>query len=876
MINKTNLTLGSLFSGSGGFELAGILAGIRPKWNCDVEPFPIRVTTKRFPDVKHYGDISTLNGAELEPVDIITGGFPCQSVSIAGKREGIRHVDHAGDETTRRGLCYEATRIIKEMREATNGQYPKYAVAENVPGLFSSNGGEDFRCVLEEICKIKMPSAHVPAVKKWSDAGLILGGDFSIAWRVLDAQYHFVPQRRRRVFIVTDFRGEGAGKILFEQESLRRDFKESFRAWKRITGSIEEGSGEAGIGLDRYNGVLTWDVAQSLTASAGSSGDNTPMVFHRQTILNDQGGDRINVSEDVTGTLRAETHGHPPVVMDDELKAAGFCTEHSAKSRSIGYEEEVSPTLRAGIVPAAMALQHNPTDSRIKIEEDGNVQTLCSRMGTGGNNVPLLMEEEPVPITMKVRCGCEGGGKGILTQANKSATLATNNDQTLFVPFVKGTRPHSAQEAPDWKEGDVANTLNTFDIGETRCNELAVEKKPQACSWDGGQVSPTLTRDNADGTQHMPDKDNFNCVLEPTEPEQTAYGISSYKSHAMLSDNPHAGIYEAKTSRTLDVGGGDPGCHQGGICVVEREGAIPFTQNQRDEVRDLGDKAGALAANPGMKQQTYVAEQEPTAFHVNTRRELVDLHGKSGALMASQSDQMQTFVIQGSMIGRDDKNGPQGDGINEDVSFTLNTVDRHAVAAPEASFDKKTGSGKDIFGTLTASMGKKQFLGNQEALSGDFHVLEDAEKNMGTYAMTTGSYMDVEKEKSPTLMARDYKDPTTVAPVPKAEEPVYTVRRLTPTECAALQGMPRWWCDNLGEENPSDEEVAFWTDVFETHRKAITHASKPKTEKQIRKWLADPYSDGAAYRMYGNGLAVPCALYVLSGIVWADGLNEGN
>lgn len=745
-MDKNELTLGSLFSGSGGFELAGILAGIRPKWNCDVEPFPIRVTTKRFPDVKHYGDISTLNGAELEPVDIITGGFPCQSVSIAGKREGIRHVDHGGDETTRSGLFYEATRIIKEMREATNGQYPKYAVAENVPGLFSSNGGEDFRCVLEEICKIKMPGAHVPAVKKWSDAGLILGGDFSVAWRILDAQYHSVPQRRRRVFIVTDFRGEGAGKILFEQESLRGDFKESFRAWQRIAGSLKESTGEAGIGFGRYNGALTRDVAQSLTASVGGSGDNQPMIFRRQTILNDQGGGRINISEDVTGTLRAETHGHPPVVMDGELKAAGFCTEHSAKSRSIGYEEEVSPTLRAGIVPAAMALQHNPTDSTIKIEEDGNVQTLCSRMGTGGNNVPLLMEEEqePVPITMKVRCGCEGGGKGQICQVDKSATLGCNNDQTLFVP----------------------------------------------CSWDGGQVSPTLTRDNADGTQHMPDKDNFNCVLEPVEPEQTVFGISSYQSHAMLSDNPHSGIYEASTSRTLDCSGGSPVANQGGVCVVEKSKA--YTQNQRNEVRDLGDKSAALTSTPGSKHQTY--------------------------------------VLQGSMIGRDDKNGPQGDGINEDVSFTLNTVDHHAVAAPE----------DDV------------------------------------YAMTTGSFMRVEKEKSPTLMARDYKDPSTVAPVPKMEEPVYTVRRLTPTECAALQGMPRWWCDDLGTEDPTDEEIAFWKDVFETHRKTITHASKPKTEKQIRKWLKDPYSDGAAYRMYGNGLAVPCALYVLSGIVWADGLDEEN
>lgn len=778
-MNKNELTLGSLFSGSGGFELAGILAGVKPVFNCEVEPFPIRVTTKRFPDVKHYGDVSALNGCDLEPVDIITFGSPCQDMSIAGKRAGL--------DGSRSNLFYEAIRIVREMREKTNGEKPRYIIWENVPGAFSSNNGEDFRKVLEEIIRIKEPDAEVPAPGKdgWPYADTYLGDGWSVAYRTLDAQYFGVPQRRRRIYLVGDFAGGRAPEILFVSDGLSGYSPQSVHTWQRATGDFKESPGETGIGFDRYNGDLTGDVAQSLTASAGSSGDNTPMVFQRETVLDDQGGDRMNISEGVTGTLRAETHGHPPVVMDGEVKAAGFCTEHSAKSRSIGYEEEISPTLRAGIVPAALALQHNPSDSRIKIEEDGNVQTLCSRMGTGGNNVPLLMEDEVTPKTLKIRCGAPNGGKGPLIQDNLSATLATNNDQTLFVP----------------------------------------------CSWDGGQISPTLTKDNADGTQHMPDKDNFNCVLDPVEPEQTAFGISSYQSHVMLSDNPHAGIYEAKTSRTLDGRCNDPSCNQGGVCVVEKEKPVAFSENQRSEVRDLGEKSGCLSAEPGMKQQTFIAEpqeKEPTAFHVNTRRELVDLHGKSGALMASQSDQMQTFVIQGSMIGREDKNGPQGSGVNEDISFTLTEADRHAVAAPED----------------------------------------------GVYAMTTGSYMEVEKEKSPTLMARDYKDPNTVAPVPKAEEPTYTVRRLTPTECARLQGFPDWWTEDLGTENPTDEEIAFWTDVFETHRKVVTHASKSKTEKQIRKWLANPYSDNAAYRMWGNGICLNCALYVLSGIVWAEGKEE--
>ena len=447
----------------------------------------------------------------------------------------------------------------------------------------------------------------------------------------------------------------------------------------------------------------------------------------------------MDVSEDVVSTLRAEAH-HPPVVMDEgEPAAAGFCTEHSANARSIGYEEETSPTLRAGVVPAAIALDYHPADSRIGIGETDTIQTLTGRMGTGGNNVPLVMDgahQELPPQTLKIRSGCEGGGKEAQVQVEKSATLGCNNDQTVFVP----------------------------------------------------------------------------------------YGICSKASHAMLSENPHTGFYEADTARTLDQNGGRPDCSQGGIAVVA------FSQNQRDEVRDLKNVSGTLAAEPGTKQQTY--------------------------------------VLQGSMIGRADKNGPQGDGVNEDVSFTLDTSDRHAVA----------------------------------------------------YCMTTGEFTKMGTEQSPPIMARDYKDPHVVIKedngrdadqepagdrlaegrplcmatgqanaeigedlcptlscnheAPIITEPYYIVRRLTPTECARLQGFPDAWCADLGTAEPTDAEIAFWEDVFETHRKVATGAKKPKTEKQIRKWLADPYSDSAEYRLWGNGIALPCAYFVLSGIVWAAGLDE--
>lgn len=161
---ENKLTMGSLFSGSGGFELASILSGITPVWNSEIEPFPIRVTTKRLPNVKHYGDVSALDGAELEPVDIITFGSPCQDMSVAGKRAGL--------DGSRSGLFHQAIRIIREMREKTHGEKPRYIVWENVPGAFSSNKGEDFRAVLEAVCSVKDPAVSIPQPEgKWCKSG---------------------------------------------------------------------------------------------------------------------------------------------------------------------------------------------------------------------------------------------------------------------------------------------------------------------------------------------------------------------------------------------------------------------------------------------------------------------------------------------------------------------------------------------------------------------------------------------------------------------------------------------------------------------------------------------------------------------------------
>lgn len=613
----SKLTLGSLFDGSGGFPLGGLLCGIEPLWASEIEPFPLRVTTKRLPFMKHYGDVSCLDGSKIEPVDIITFGSPCQDMSVAGKRDGL-----AGERSS---LFYDAIRIVKEMRCATDGKYPRYIVWENVPGAFSSNKGEDFRCVLESICHIKDETLSVPKADKWRQAGNIVGDDYSIAWRVLDAQYWGVPQRRKRIFLVADFAGGSAGEILFKSEGLSGYSKESFRSWQGTAGCFENGIRETG------------------TSSV---------------ILNDQGGNRMDITEDVTCTLRAEAH-HPPCVMD-----AAVFDNHGRDTRFTG-PIDVAPTISA-------------------------------TYGTGGNNQPFVVGD--TPKTLKIRCGCEGGGKGALIQNNKSATLSCNNDQTLFVP--------------------------------------------------------------------------------------KAYGICSKDSNAMKSSNPNSGVYEADTSRTIDGNGGNPSCNQGGIAIVE------------------------------------------------------------------------SYALQGSMIGRKDKNGPQGDGVNENISFTLNTVDKHAVvfAIDRESFN----CGQNYARNLGIT---------EDGISSTLNAQGPSAVATPTYSSSKASFFTAaEEELANTLVATDYKDPPLIN---DTDGTLYTVRRLTPTECARLQGFPDWWCSNLATENPTMDDLRTWYNIFKTHRKVTGSSTKPKTLKQISKWLKDPHSDSAEYKMWGNGVALPCVYFVLSGIVFS-------
>ena len=242
MQTAKQMTLGSLFDGIGGFPLAGKYAGLRPVWASEIEPFPIRVTEKRLPEMKHYGDIRALRGADLEPVDVIAFGSPCQDVSAAGRREGI-----SGE---RSGLFFEAIRIIREMRDATHGEYPGWAVWENVPGAMSSNHGEDFRRVVESLIRVKAPEADVPlpAGGRWLPAGEIMGDGYSLAWRILDAAQGWgVAQRRKRIFAVLDLAGQRAGEVLFESEGVSGYTPPGAKARQGAAGGAEGGVGAAGF-----------------------------------------------------------------------------------------------------------------------------------------------------------------------------------------------------------------------------------------------------------------------------------------------------------------------------------------------------------------------------------------------------------------------------------------------------------------------------------------------------------------------------------------------------------------------------------------------------------------------------------------------------
>lgn len=629
------MKLGSLFDGSGGFPLAATMCGIIPVWASEVEPYPIAVTRSRFPNMKHLGDVSKVNGAEIEPVDIITFGSPCQDLSVAGKRAGIK-------DGTRSGLFLEAIRIIKEMRESTGGLYPTFALWENVPGAFSSNNGEDFRTVLQEFVKIKEPSAVMPSVPAggWPYADCYMGDGWSLAYRTLDAQYWGVPQRRRRIYLVADFRGQRAGEILFKRQGLRGYFTESGTPWE-------------GAAADAENSVET----------------------------------------------------------DDR---------------------------EAGCL--------NPWDNQSKriFPPDAQYQTLYAAEKGGGQLHGVCIPINTMIATRDKAMG-RGMGLGIGKDGEPQFTISAAHEHAVCCPIL------------DDQGGQQINVRN-----------------------DG--KSPTLR---------------------------------------------------------AEMHGNVP-------CVVA------FAQNQRNEVRDLREKSGALAAERGMKQQTYVVQsagfkagQGEQARSIGWEKEKTptlaseaggnsvpsvcvayDARGNGDGVIVNTitgdhenriTDYTTVICLQGNGIDRNV--GQNGLGVGENVSYTLDSVDRHGVVYAVQGF-----------GDYKKSMTGSALRAAHDITASDLIAMNDNKVQR------------------------------------------YIVRRLTPTECARLQGFPDKWGHPDHKDDFTDDEYQFWVGVRNTHAAINGKAERQYTKEQMLAWYNKLHTDSAEYRMWGNGIALPTALYVMQGI--AEELEE--
>ena len=676
----------------------------------------------------------------------LSAALVSQDLSIAGKRAGL--------DGARSGLFHQAIRIIKEMREVSGGEKPRYAVYENVEGIFSSNAGEDFRRVLEEICWVKDERISVPRPDgRWAKAGEIMGDGFSVAWRVFDAAGWGVPQRRKRIYLVADFDGESAGEVLFKSEGLSGYTPQGFRSWQGASGSVEESTGATG----------KWTYTRS--------GNGVTYC------MNPQGRSGLSITEDQSGTLIAHDHGNHPSV----LQSAGFSTEHSAKSRSIGYEEERSPTLRAGVVPAALNLYENHSqDSRYRGPLEV-AQPVTANYGMGGNNQPLVVEDH------------------------------------------------------DASDKSYAISRIGFNSGEKAAFNFAVNE----------EISPTLET----GGPHAVAK-----------PEIKAFGVCGKNSNSMLSDNPSSGFYEAETSRTLDCNGGRPDSNQGGICIL-----APTVEQETYDVRFTSE---------GTKNARGHCYKTEISRCLDTSEGNPDSNHGGIAVVAVE--------------GNGTRPSHHGSGFSEsNVSYTLNATETHCVAygIDRAAFNQ----GKNAkFGISV-----EEELEPPVVAKGPGAVAHPDNSHKPTYSANKASFFTAAiKEKAGSLVASDYKDPPIVNDEPNEsnepngtgidnktnDEPMYIVRRLTPTECARLQGFPDKWCAGLEIPDPTDEEIAFWKDVWEEWRHITNPNGKPKTEKQIRKWLASPYTDAASYKLWGNGVALPNVYFVLSGIVWAYNkeLSEDN
>ncbi len=444
------LTLGSLFDGIGGFPLAAQSLGIQTIWTSEINSTCCDITARHFPDAIQLGDVTKINGAKIPPVDIISFGSPCQDLSVAGRRTGI--------DGKRSGLFMEAVRIIYEMRKATNGQSPTYIIWENVPGAYSSNGGDDFRRVLQEIAKTEIP---MPKLGKWAESGMVRTDGIGIAWRTFDAQYWGVPQRRKRIYLVGNFGNIRADEVLFKPESL--------------LGYIE---------TRRTAGEETGAVVEHCAYSAG--------------FLSRNGGKArsIGYEDEIAPCLRA---GMIPDVI------AAFNWQNSTTAASIDYDEQTAPTIRASTIPSCMTVmpfelqgvyEITHADEVIRKTEGEICPTLQARMGTGGNQVPLVFDRN---LNVVYRIGAY----------NSNSMKSDNPESGIGKTDVSKTLDGNCCN-PSCNQGGIC-IVSAYAIGNGQAAQTGLHELPYAldCMHDEQAVLCVYTIDRAAFNQGINAKYDF-------------------------------------------------------------------------------------------------------------------------------------------------------------------------------------------------------------------------------------------------------------------------------------------------------------------------------------------------------------------------------
>lgn len=569
--------------------------------------------------MKHFGDITKLSGRDLPPVNVICGGSPCQDLSVAGKRAGLKHSDFGDEETTRSGLFMEQIRIIKESREHArrvgwSDQSVRYGIWENVPGALSSGTpkGEDFRIVLEEFAKVKEPDAVIPRPEKWENSGCIMGNGWSLTWRIVDAQFWGTPQRRRRIALLCDFDGWTAPDILFDPQ---------------LWGETEGGEPDKTV---PDSGEKSRSQVQSVSESL--PGNSEPGGEARQgTADGVEGG----VSSTITASYGTKWNGN----------AGAYNGGNFVIGDAISFQERAGkPGGGKGIL-----IQHEHVGALSTLDNQRVLDTgEQTAYGISAFDSNAMKSDNP--------------HSGIY-KADTSRTLdlnggspACNQGGVAIVCPIEGNGSRASHFGNGYGEpGDPSFTLNTIERHGVAAYGIDQQGGKGGANYTE-DIAPTLAADShgtphgvAYGIDHVITTGG-NCTAQgPCVYEEIEATLKAAGPHSVAYGFTNRGYESGDVGETLRAGS---------------HGAIPmvsFSQNQRDEVRDLNDVSGAIAAEPGTHQQTY--------------------------------------VIQGNVIDRDAKQ--DGSGINTDVSYTLNSVDRHGVFC-DVYNQVITG---DIATTLTAACG---------------------------------------------------------------------------------------------------------------------------------------------------------------------------